>query len=53
LREETERIEKQYLAGLLARFAGSVSKTADHAGLDRRTIFDKMKQYDLRKEDYK
>ncbi len=53
LRDETERVEKQYLAALLARFGGSVTKTADHAGVDRRTIFDKMKQYDLRKEDFK
>lgn len=53
LREETERVEKQYLAALLTRFGGSVTRTAEHAGVDRRTIFDKMKQYDLRKEDYK
>ena len=53
LKDETERIEKAYLAALLGRFGGSVSKTAEHAGLDRRTIFEKMKQYDLRKEDYK
>lgn len=53
LREEIERVEKQYLAALLTRFGGSVTRTAEHAGVDRRTIFDKMKQYDLRKEDYK
>ncbi len=53
LREETERVEKQYLVALLTRFSGSVTRTAEHAGVDRRTIFDKMKQYDLRKEDYK
>jgi two-component system response regulator AtoC len=53
LKDETERVEKAYLAALLARFGGSVTKTAEHAGLDRRTIFEKMKQYDLRKEDYK
>ncbi len=53
LKEETERVEKQYLAALLSRFGGSVTKTAEQAGVDRRTVFEKMKQYDLRKEDFK
>lgn len=53
LREETERIERQYLCALLARYSGSVSKTAEHAGIDRRTVFEKMKLYDLKKEDFK
>jgi len=53
LREENERVEKQYLSALLLRYHGSVSRTAEHAGVDRRTVFEKMKLYDLRKEDYK
>ncbi|MBK6765835.1 MAG: sigma-54-dependent Fis family transcriptional regulator [bacterium] len=53
VRDETERVERQYLAALLARYRGNIGKTADHAGIDRRTIFEKLKQFDLHKEDYK
>jgi DNA-binding NtrC family response regulator len=51
--EQTERIEKEYLSALLAYYQGSVSKTAEHAQIDRRTLFEKMREYGLRKEDFK
>jgi DNA-binding NtrC family response regulator len=53
LTDETARIEKAYLHALLTRHRGNVSKTAEIAGIDRRTVFEKMKQYGLKKEDYK
>lgn len=53
IKEQTELVEKQYLKELLRRFGGNVSKSSEHAGIDRRTLFEKMKQYGLRKEDYK
>jgi transcriptional regulator with PAS, ATPase and Fis domain len=53
LSEENARIEERYLSSLLTRYRGNISKTAEHAGIDRRTVFEKMKQYSLRKEDFK
>ena len=37
----------------MTRYKGNISRTAEHAGIDRRTVFEKMKQYEMRKEDFK
>lgn len=45
--------EREYLAGLLHLTGGRVGETAKRAGIEARSLYDKMKKYDLRKEDFK
>jgi DNA-binding NtrC family response regulator len=45
--------EASYLARLLAETNGSVGATATRAGVEPRTLYNKMKLYGLRKEDFK
>ena len=54
LREEIiGRLEKAYLRSWLERTGGRVGRTARAAGIQPRTLFEKMKRYRLRKEDYR
>jgi len=46
-------LERVYLAALLRETHGKIGQTAERAGLDPRSLFDKMKQYGLAKEDFK
>ena len=48
-----ERVERVYLVGLLQITNGRVGETARKAGLNPRSVFQKMKQHGLRKEDFK
>jgi DNA-binding NtrC family response regulator len=48
-----EDLERAYLARLLERTGGHVGKTARHAGMQPRSLFEKMKRYGLRKEDFR
>lgn len=48
-----EYTEKEYLCRVLAEHGGSIRKTADHAGITTRSLYSKMRRYDLRKEDFK
>jgi len=43
----TAQIEQAYLDRLLTRFGGHLQKTADAAGITRRTLYTKMKTYGL------
>jgi DNA-binding NtrC family response regulator len=45
--------ERRYLAALLERNQGHVGRTAEQAGIDPRTLYNKMRQLGLRKESYK
>jgi DNA-binding NtrC family response regulator len=45
--------ERSYLHGLLARNRGRINDTADAAGITTRALYEKMRRYGLRKEDYK
>ena len=45
--------EKDYLARLLKTTKGRVGDVAKRAGIDSRSVFDKMKEYDLKKEDFR
>ena len=45
--------EKEYLAALLARVRGSIQEACEQSGIDRKTMYRKMKQYGLDKKDYK
>jgi len=48
-----ESFEREYLSRLLQRTSGSISETALIAGVDPRTLYNKMKAYELRKEDFR
>ena len=45
--------ERAYLDALLAETGGKVGKTAQRAGIQARSLYDKMKALGLRKEDYR
>jgi DNA-binding NtrC family response regulator len=45
--------ESSYLAGLLQQTEGRVGATARRAGITTRALYDKMKRYGLKKEDFK
>jgi DNA-binding NtrC family response regulator len=45
--------ERNYLAGLLRRTGGRVGETARLAGIAPRSLYDKMRRYGLRKEDFR
>ncbi|MBN1557425.1 MAG: sigma-54-dependent Fis family transcriptional regulator [Lentisphaerae bacterium] len=48
-----EHVEKAYLGRLLAATEGRVGETARRAGIEPRSLFNKMKRYGLRKEDFR
>jgi DNA-binding NtrC family response regulator len=45
--------ERAYLVGLLEATKGRVGETAERAGIQPRSLFEKMKRLGLRKEDYR
>ena len=51
--EVLEEFERTYLSGLLHLTNGRVGETAQKAGIQPRSLFDKMKRLGLRKEDFK
>jgi len=48
-----ERLERSYLAALLHQTGGRVGETAAHAGIEPRSLYEKMRRYGLRKEDFR
>ncbi|MHC4481318.1 MAG: sigma 54-interacting transcriptional regulator [Planctomycetota bacterium] len=48
-----EGLERAYLAAQLERTGGRVGQTAEKAGLQPRSVYEKMKRYGLRKEDFR
>ena len=57
LREARQKLlaefERAYLAGLLESTGGKIGETAKRAGIQPRSLFEKMKRLGLRKEDYR
>lgn len=53
LPEKVEEFEKMLIQAELSRCAGSIKETLVSLGLPRKTLYDKMKKYDLDKKDYK
>ncbi|MEZ6018375.1 MAG: sigma-54 dependent transcriptional regulator [Planctomycetota bacterium] len=51
--EVVREFERTYLEHLLRRTKGRVGHTADLAGITPRSLYDKLKLYDLRKDDYR
>ena len=52
-RRVVHSVERAYLAGLLQATGGRIGDTATRAGIDPRSLYDKMKAHGLRKEDFK
>lgn len=48
-----EETELRYLRGLLADTQGRIAETATRAGMDPRSLREKMKKYGLRKEEFR
>ena len=48
-----EELERAYLRAKLKQHAGRVAETAEEAGISRRTLLRKMKQYGIEKQDFK
>lgn len=48
-----EDFEREYLVHTLGQTHGSIGQTAQIAGVDPRTIYNKMKQYGLQKESFR
>lgn len=51
--ELVDRLERKYLSHILDRYEGRVGEVARHAGIDPRTLYNKMQDYGLRKERYR
>lgn len=47
------RFEREYLDRMLEETGGNVGKTARRAGIDPRTLYNKMRAYGLKKESYR
>lgn len=48
-----ERVEREYLKRVLEKYRGRIQKTADHAGISRRTLHRKMRAHGLDKDSFK
>jgi len=51
--EIIRNLEIAYIKALLTRTAGRVGKTAELAGIEPRSLYEKMKKYELQKEDFR
>jgi two-component system NtrC family response regulator len=51
--ELTERVERAYLARVLERYRGRIDRCAEHCGLSRRSISEKLRRYRIDKADFK
>jgi two-component system NtrC family response regulator len=51
--ELTERIERAYLERVLEKYRGRINPCADHCGLSRRSISEKLRRYRIDKADFK
>ncbi len=49
----TEQVERAYLSKVLERCSGHLGNTADEAGITRRTLYTKMRQYGLEQADFR
>jgi DNA-binding NtrC family response regulator len=48
-----EAVEREYLRRILRRYKGHLSRVSEHAGLNRRTLYNKMQTHNLKREDFK
>jgi len=48
-----EAVEQEYLKRVLRRFRGHLGRAAKHAGVNRRTLYNKMQTFGLKREDFR
>ncbi len=48
-----EAVEREYLRRVLRRYRGHIGKASEHAGLNRRTLYNKMQSYGLTREEFR
>jgi DNA-binding NtrC family response regulator len=48
-----EGLEREYLRKVLQRYEGSIQRSAEHARITRRSFFDKLRSYGIKKEEFK
>ncbi len=53
LRRVQAAVEREYIRRLLRRFKGHLGRAAEHAGVNRRTLYNKMQAFGLRREDFR
>ncbi len=46
-------VEKEYLKRVLKKYRGNAGKSAEHAGLNRRTLYNRLRTHGLRREDFR
>jgi two-component system NtrC family response regulator len=51
--ELTEMAERTYLRGVLDKYRGRIDRCAAHCGLSRRSISEKLRRYEIDKNDFK
>ncbi len=51
--ELTERVERAYLVRVLETYRGRIDRCAEHCGLSRRSISEKLRRYNIDKADFK
>ena len=45
-------VEREYLKRVLRKYHGHLGQSAEHAGLNRRTLYNKMRTYGLKRDDF-
>jgi len=48
-----EQVERSYLAAVLRQTGGRIGEAAERAGIEPRSLYEKMKRYELKKEDFR
>jgi DNA-binding NtrC family response regulator len=48
-----QAVEREYLRRVLRKYHGHIAQTAQHAGLNRRTLYNKMRVYGLKRDDFR
>ncbi|NNF26990.1 MAG: sigma-54-dependent Fis family transcriptional regulator [Gemmatimonadetes bacterium] len=51
--EVVRELEVSYLSGLLSRHSGHLARAAEAAGINRRTLYNKMQEHHLTKEEFR
>ena len=51
--EFTQRIERAYLIRVLEKYRGRIDRCAEHCGLSRRSISEKLRRYEIDKSEFK
>ena len=53
LKEQVARLERDYIKSALEHYSGRIKKVIERSGLNSRTLFRKMKLYDIDKKEFR